>query len=69
MGPDSGLGLVAGEGERLVCNEVLTGLGMISPSNVRGEPYTISAKEQRSSSLGTVLIPRTTHGSSCVQLG
>jgi hypothetical protein len=43
--------------------------GITSPGTIRGEPYNISADEQPESSLGAVLMPNNTHGSSCVQLG
>ena len=40
-----------------------------SPGTVSGVPYTSSAEEQCRSSLGAVLIPSSTHGSSSNQLG
>ena len=40
-----------------------------SPGTVSGVPYTSSAEEQCRSSLGAVLIPSNTHGSSSNQLG
>ena len=43
--------------------------GINSPGTVRVEPYTIFAEEHPKSSLGAVLIPRSTQGSSRTQLG
>ena len=47
----------------------LAKLGIKSPGTVRGKPYTMSAEEHPKSSLGAVLIPSSTQGSSCIQLG
>ena len=42
---------------------------MKSLGTVRGAPYTISADEHPRSSLGAIRTPKSTQGSSCVQLG
>ena len=53
------------------CSWVGTGVhfGMKSPGTVRGLPYTNSAGEAFKSSLGIVLRPNNTHGSSSTQFG
>ena len=43
--------------------------GIKSPGSVKVKPYTISAEEHPKSSLGAVIISRSTQGSSCTQLG